>query len=90
MVDPVLERTLEMRERLRRAAESHALADVIPALFTQVACLTRQANLERYAVADFECADFRTDGCDLAGGLVAQCHRFFYQDVAISVVVEVV
>lgn len=79
-----------MRPGLGRAAEAHALADVVAALVAEEALLAGQTDLERDVVADLEVGHACADGRDDAGRLVAQGQGLADDDVAIAVVVEVV
>jgi hypothetical protein len=90
VVDPLLQCALRMWERLGRASEVHALAYVVPPFKTQLTLLTRLADLERNPVTHLEVTDARTDGRDDARGLVTQRQGFPDEDVAITVVTEVV
>lgn len=92
MVDPLLQRALEMREALARAAEAHLLADVVAALGAAVAFLAGEPDFEGDFVAWLEGCDGGADCCDDAGGFVAEGEGLADEDVAVAevrVVVEV-
>lgn len=72
MVNPLLQRSLEMRHTLRRAPEPHLLAEIIPPSAANTAVPTRHSDLERDAVAEGEIPHVRADGDDDAGGLMAK------------------
>lgn len=56
MIDPFLESALEVGEALRTAAKAHLLAQIVPPSPADTTLPTRDADLERYAVADSEAA----------------------------------
>jgi len=92
VVDPLLQRALEMRETLPTTPELHLLADIIPPFLTSCTLSARQAHLERDLVSGLEVRDGGAYGADYAGGLVAEREGFADEDVAVSevgVVVEV-
>jgi hypothetical protein len=90
VVNAVLERALEVREGLGRAAELHALANIVAALLAELTLLTGQADLERDAVADLECGNGGTDGRHHASRLVAKRHGLSHNDVAVPIMAKVV
>jgi hypothetical protein len=90
MINPLLQRTLEMRKTLCRRAEFHILADVVAALFTTVTGIAGDADFQSYSVAGGEVGYGRTDGGDDAGGFVTEGQGFADEDVAVAVVVVVV
>lgn len=84
--------TVQMGEDLCAGAESHRRADVIAARLAEGALAAGKTDFQRDAVADFESCDVFSDGCDGAGGFVAETHWFAHDEVAIpavGVVVEV-
>jgi hypothetical protein len=54
VINPILQRALRMRKRLCTASEPHSLADIVPPLFTPVACLAWQSNFQRDFVPNLE------------------------------------
>lgn len=90
VVDALLQRALEVRKRLCRAAEAHAAADVVAAVVAVLACVARDADLESNAVTRGQVLDSRADRYYSAAGLVAQRQGLLDNDVAVAVVVEVV
>jgi hypothetical protein len=54
VINPLLQRALEMWKRLSRAPELHVFANVISAFFTSLTLFARDANFERYFVAWLE------------------------------------
>jgi hypothetical protein len=75
---------------LGRAAEGHALADVVAAFGAETATLAGLADLEGDVVTDFEVSHVGANGGDNSGRLVAQSKGLADDDVAVAVVVEVV
>ena len=51
MIDPILQRALEMRERFRGATESHRRADVVAAALAAGAGVAGHADFEGHAVS---------------------------------------
>jgi hypothetical protein len=84
MVDSLLQRPLEMRHRFGTTPESHAFAQVIPALAADATLTTRDADLECHTVANAEARHLGTDGNDRAGRLVAERERHAGAEVAIG------
>jgi hypothetical protein len=84
------ESTVQMGEGLCAGAELHLRADVVAALFAEGACAAGEADFEGDAVADFEGCYFGADGCDCAGGFVAETHGRADDEVAIAAVGVVV
>jgi hypothetical protein len=72
MVNPFLQRALEMRETLCGRAEFHVFADVVAAFGAAVAGIAGHAYFEGYAVAGGEVDYGRADGGDDARGFVAE------------------
>lgn len=86
------EGAVEMGEEFRAAAELHLRADVIAPLLTEGALTTGKADFQGDAVAHGVGGYLGADGCDDAGGFVAQAHGFAHHEVAIppvGVVVQV-
>jgi hypothetical protein len=54
MIDPLLQRTLEMREGLAGAPEFHVFANVVSAFLTSRALFARKADFEGNFVAGLE------------------------------------
>jgi hypothetical protein len=87
--DQMLERALGMGEGLRRAAELHLPANVVPALQAELTALARLAHLEGHAITNLQRGDAGSDGSDNPGRFVAQSDRLPHQNVSVAVVVEV-
>ena len=85
-----LQGPLGVREGLGRAPEAHVGADIIPAGLAERALTAREAYLESHQVTWNEGVHACTDGRDRTARLVAQRQRLAHQDVAVTVVVEVV
>jgi hypothetical protein len=64
MINPLLQRTLKMRETLCRRAEFHFFADVVAAFGAAVAGIAGDAYFEGYAVAGGKVCDGRAGGGD--------------------------
>ena len=62
MINPLLQRTLEMRETFCRAAELHVFTDIVATLFAAVAGIARHAYFEGDAIARGEIGDGGPDG----------------------------
>lgn len=62
VINPVLERALEVGERLRAASESHLLAEVISPLATCGTLPTSDADLQGDAVSNYKATHLRADG----------------------------
>jgi len=90
VVNPLLQRPLEMWKALRRTPKPQRLADIISPLLTQLALSTWQPDFEGHAIASFEVSDRGADGGDDACGFMAESERFLDNDVAVAVVIEVV
>lgn len=54
VVDAVLQRSLRMRKGLCTTPKLHALANIVPSLFTPITVLAWLSDLERNFVSDFE------------------------------------
>lgn len=89
LIDLLLQRSLKVRETLRRAAEPHLFADVIPPRAAELALLARNTDFQRHAIADLEAGDGGADGCDGAGGLVTEGERFAHENVAVGKMIVV-
>lgn len=90
VINPLLQRSLEMRETFCRTPKLHVLADIVASLFAAVAGIARHADFQGNAIADGEVGDGRADSGDDAGGLVAQGQGLADEDVAVAVVGVVV
>lgn len=90
MVYPLLQRALEVRDGLGRAAEAHASANVVTALAAVFAALAGQADLNGNAVPRTQVRDCGARCDDSTAGLVAEGQGLTDEDVAIPEVVEVV
>lgn len=92
MVGELHQRPVEMRKHLCAASELHLGADVVPACAAEDALPAGKADFQRDTVAYLERGDVGAEGCDCAGGFVAEAHGFADDEVAIAavgVVVEV-
>lgn len=89
VVDPLLQRSLEVRKALGAAAEAHLLAEVIPAPPADAAVAARHADLEGHAVAEAEAAHLRAYGDDHARGLMAEGQGLAGAEVAVGELLEV-
>lgn len=78
--------TVQMGVGLCAAAEPHLQADVVAALFAEGAGTAGKTDFEGDAVANFEGCYFGADGCDCAGGFVAETHGLAHDKVAIAAV----
>lgn len=58
----VLKGPVQVRERFGRAAETHALAEVVPALVAVVTVAAHDPALDRDALADTKTRDLRAKG----------------------------
>lgn len=72
VINPILERALEMGERLRAAPESHLLAEVISPLATCRTLSTGDTNLQSDAVSDRKAAHLGANGHYDSGGLMTE------------------
>lgn len=90
MVNSLLERSLEVRESLGRATESHATADVVAARRAVFAVLTRHTNLERNAISSSNVLDISANSNNGAARLVAKSERLANNDVAVAAMIVVV
>jgi len=86
MVDPILQRSLGMRECFCAASKLHFFADVVPPLLTSVALFARLPYFEGYFISRRKFLDHGSDGDDDACGLMAKRHRLANDDVAVTVV----
>lgn len=89
VVDPLLQRALEVWEALCAAPEAHFLAEVVPPFPADSALAARDADLEGYAIAEGKAAHVRTDGNDHTRGLMAERQRLARAQVAIGKLLEV-
>lgn len=83
MVDPLLERPLEMRHALRTTPESHLLAEIVPPFSANRALAARNADFKRNSVANSEAIDLRTNAHNYTGGFMAKRQRGTSAKVAI-------
>jgi hypothetical protein len=90
VIDPLLQRPLEMRKALPTTPKPHLLANIIPPLLTPRALLARNADFECDFVTDLEIRYGGADGGDDAGGLMAEGQGLADEDVAVAVVGVVV
>lgn len=89
VVDPLLQRPLEVRKALCAAAEAHLLAEVVPPPATDGALPARHADLEGHAVAEREAPHAGADGHHHARGLVAERQGLAGAEVAVGELLEV-
>lgn len=90
VVDELLKSSLSVREGLGRAAELHALADVVSPNGTQVTGLTWLADLERNVISDGKVCDIRGDSSNDTARFVAKSKGLLDENVAVAEVVVVV
>lgn len=90
VVDELLKSSLSVREGLGRAAELHALADVVSPNGTQVTDLTWLADLERNVISDGKVCDIRGDSSNDTARFVAKSKGLLDENVAVAEVVVVV
>lgn len=93
MAHVLLQRPVQMRERLGTAREPHPAAQVISALFAELAVFAHPSDLHCDAVAHFQRAPSRQVGSergDDAAGFVAKNHGLADLEDAIGAVVVVV
>lgn len=90
VVDPLLQRALEMRESLATASELHVFANVVAALGAAGTTPAWQADFESNFVAGLEAGDIGADRSDYACRFVAEGERLADEDVAVAVVGVVV
>lgn len=92
MVHALLERAVEVRERLRGAREAHVLAQVVAAARAEGAAPALDARLDRDALPDVQAGRVRARAQrgDDARGLVAQHERRLQSKVAVAAVCVVV
>lgn len=79
-----------MGECLGRASELHPAADVITATRAVLAGFAGESDLKGNSITRSQGCHIRANGYDCASRLVAKSHGLPDNDVAISVVVEVV
>lgn len=84
MVGTFHEGAVEVGEEFRAAAELHLWADVIASLLAKGALTAGKPNFERDAVAHGVSGYSGADGCDDAGGFVAEAHGLAHHEVAIA------
>lgn len=72
MIDPLLQRPLEMRHTLRTTSKLHLLTKVIPPLPTNPTFSTRNPYFERYTIAELKARDRSPNGDDDTGGFMAE------------------
>jgi hypothetical protein len=72
VVDPLLQRTLEVWEALAAAPELQLFANVVATFRTAGTASARQANFESDFISFFKACDGRADGSDDAGRLMAE------------------
>lgn len=72
VINSVLERALEVRERLRAAPEPHLLAEVISPFATCGALSTGDADLQGDAVSHCKATHLRANGYHDTGGLMTE------------------
>ena len=90
VIDPVLQRTLRMREALRTTPKSHGLANVVSPLLAPLALLARLTDFKRDFVTNIEVLDLGANTNNDTGRLVAEREGLLHDDVAIAVVSVVV
>lgn len=83
VINPILERALEVGERLRAAPKSHLLAEVIPTLATCGTLATGDANLQSYTVSDRKAAHLGANGHHDSRGLVTERKGLTGAEIAI-------
>lgn len=89
MVDSILERALEVGERLRAAPEPHLVAQVISPPATCRALPTGDADLQGDTVPHCKATHLGADGYHDPGGLMAQRERLAGTEIAIGELVVV-
>lgn len=72
VIDPLLQRSLEMWEALCATPEAHLFAEIVSTLAANATLSTWHANFKGHAVAQREVAHLRTDGDNHARRLVAK------------------
>lgn len=90
MVDPLLKSALRMGIRLGRAAEFHSSADIISALVAIFAVLAWLTDFEGDSIPSCQCRDARTNSNDRSARLMAKRQWLTNNNIAISVMVEIV
>lgn len=86
MIDSILQRPLGMWKCLCTTPEAHVFADIIAPLFTPPTLFTRQPDLERNLVSNFEVGNLGSHSHDYTRRLVTQGHGLLHDNVAIAVV----
>ena len=61
MVDPLLQRPLEVRNTFGTTSKSHLLAEIVTTLSADDTLGTRNPNLQGYSVTNGESRDLRTN-----------------------------
>lgn len=90
VVDALLQRSLRMRIRLGRAPKLHASADIVSAGSAVLAVLAGQTNFQGHTIPRRQVRHVGANGDNRSAGFMAQCERLADNDVAVSIVVEVV
>ena len=54
VIDPILQRSLCVREALRATSKPHTLANVVPSLLAPLARLAWQTDFQRYFISNTE------------------------------------
>jgi hypothetical protein len=83
VINSILERALEVGERLRAAPEPHLLAEVISPFATCGTLSTRHADLQGNAVSHCEATHLRANGYHDPGGLMAEREWLAGTEIAI-------